>query len=80
MLAILLNIANSSGDQAWLVPFSTVLVAGPNALPSDRYVHGIYCPMQLLKACQGLSSQQSQEPCSAAAALHLAIQKFRSTS
>ena len=42
-------------------------------------VHGIYCPMQLLKACQRLSSQQSQEPCSAAAALHLAIQNLRST-
>jgi len=40
-------------------------------------VHGVYCPMQLLKACQGLSSQ---EPCRAAAALHLAIHNLRSTS
>ncbi len=71
MLAILHNIANSSGDQAWLVCFSTVasvLVAGPQAVPSDRCAW-IYCPMQLLKACQRLSSQQSQEPCSAAAVL-----------
>lgn len=51
MLAIMHNIANSGGDQAWLVSFSIVAsVAGPQALPSDK------CARDLLSnaAAQGL--------------------------